>query len=78
VTTNGLCAAKEPAIEYRSRARSGGTRVVSCETAPWVLASVGVADSGALAPTATESERAFTSSVPSAWIFAPKGSATSQ
>ena len=59
-----------------ARSRSGGTRVVSCETAPWVLASVGVAEAGAFAPTATESERALTSSVPSAWIFAPIGSAT--
>ena len=78
VTTNDLCAASEPAIEFRSKARSGGTRVVSAETAPWVLVSVGVAESGALAPIATESVRAFTSSVPSAWIFAPIGSATSQ
>src|SRR5689334_1332376 len=77
VTTNGLWALTDPAIEYRSSARSGGTRVVSSETA-WVLARVGVADGGALAPTATESERGLTSSSPSAWIFAPPGSATSQ
>src|SRR5947207_709276 len=51
-TTKGLCAASEPAIEYRSSVLSGGVRVVSSRKLPWVLAIVGVFAGIAREPTA--------------------------
>ena len=64
VTTNGRCAARAPATEYRRSPRSGGCLVVSL--AALKSASVGVAERGAFAPTAGLGVRAVTSSVPMA------------
>src|SRR6476646_5758283 len=76
VTTNGVVAASDSDTEYRKRGSSGGRLVVI--RAAGAVASVGVSERGARAPTATLRERAKTSSAPSAWIFAPTGWATSQ
>src|SRR2546423_11957618 len=78
VTTNGTRAASAPAIDERSRSRSGGVRVVRLALLPCVVASVGVREAGAFAPRAGVVECAFTSRIPIAWIFAPVGAATSQ
>jgi hypothetical protein len=79
VTTNGSCAVSAPSIEVRSRARSGGTRVVSSPTRPWLLASVGVRDGYAREPTGGEAERRCTRRSPRAAMCAlpPSGRATS-
>ena len=51
-TTNGLCAASEPATEYWRRPLSGGVRVVKSRKLPFVLAIVGVSEAIACDPTA--------------------------
>src|SRR3954447_26276354 len=51
-STNGTCARIESATEERGSERWGGLAVVSAATSPFVLASVGVRDGIARAPTA--------------------------
>src|SRR3954468_17416242 len=76
VTTNGSCAASEPATDSRRRSRSGGTSGGS--GAPGSEPSVGVADAGAFAPTFGTGWVASTSNTLTAWIRAPSGTAPSQ
>src|SRR6478672_12258161 len=64
VTTNGSCAASAAAIDVRSKARSGGTLVVSRAVRPPVLASVGVREGYAGDPTIGDEERAATTRSP--------------
>src|SRR6266516_5410685 len=71
VTTKRRCAAREPAIESRSSARSGGVAVVSAETG--AVASVGVGEAGAFAPTGGSGRRAFTSKTLTALIVTHDG-----
>src|SRR5437870_7177367 len=71
VTTKGRWAASEPAIESRSSARSGGVAVVSAEIG--AVASVGVGEAGALAPTGGTGRLAFTSKTLIALIGTPPG-----
>ena len=70
------CAASEPATEWCSNARSGGRAVV--RTGTGAVASVGVAEAGAFAPTAGTGRLAATWKTETAWIFAPSGSARNQ
>src|SRR2546423_14257468 len=77
VSTNGTCATSEAATEYRSSARSGGTRVVNALTG--AVASVGVGDAIAFAPIAGLVERAFTERIERPWIgVPPTGCASTQ
>src|SRR5256885_2208093 len=75
-TTNGRGAASEPAIEYRSRARSGGRAVV--RAAAGAFARVGVPERGAFAPTAGTGSFELTSKTATPLIRAPTGRANTQ
>src|SRR6266550_3960520 len=67
VTTNGTCAARDSAIEYRSSPRSGGTRVVNGAVWPCAVARVGVCEGKARVPTAGLDDCSLTTT----WVTPP-------
>src|SRR5712692_2830689 len=76
-STNGLCAASDPATEYRRSALSGGLAVVNAAKLPCVLAIVGVGEAVAFDPTAGASGLSLTIRFAMPWIgVPPTGSAS--